>query len=110
MALLQEGHLMKRAKPVHQNQRPADAIDEIVLLNRTMTGPLPDQEMNKTLGELYAATVALTHIPSQTAGDLNHKLDILCQRLREFLDPTDRGGVLTALLAHSIQDDLKRLA
>jgi hypothetical protein len=54
------------------------------------------------------AAARLAQAPATSTGDLSLKLDVLCRRLREFLDPDDRGGVLTALLAESIRDDVFR--
>jgi hypothetical protein len=103
---------MKRTKPVSRNKRSpvADKIDEINTLTRAIAAPVPDREMNRLLDELFAATTALTHFPSQTVSDLDRKLDILCRRLREFLEPDDHAAVLTYLLAQNIREEVQVLS
>jgi hypothetical protein len=88
----------------------ANKIGEINALTRSIAGPLTDATMNVRLEELFAATVSLTHFPAASFADLDHKLDILCRRLREFLDPDDRGATLTYLLAQAIREEVQTLS
>jgi hypothetical protein len=85
-----------------------DLAREIEVLERKIAYPASDQTMNRRVEALFAATASLAQAPAATTGDRGRKLDVLCQRLREFLDPDDRGDVLTALLAESIGDDLRK--
>jgi hypothetical protein len=82
-------------------------VRNIEALERKIAQPASDQTMNRRIAALFAATASLAQAPATSANDLALKLDILCRRLREFLDPDDRGGVLTALLAESIRDDCR---
>lgn len=84
----------------------ARLLNEIALVTREMHGVVSDKKMNQLAEELFAATANLAHAPAVTEKDLAAKLEVLCQRLREFLDPDQRGKVLTVLLAESIRDDV----
>jgi hypothetical protein len=79
---------------------------KIARLTYAVAQPAKDAEMDRRLDELFAATASLTQLPAREAADIHLKLDVLCRRLREFLDPEDRGAVLTHLLAESIREDL----
>ena len=79
--------------------------DEIAALTRATAFPQPDDEMTATVEELITIIGRLAHAPSLTAIDLDRKLSVLCRRLRDHLDPDDRGAVLTYLLAEAVRDD-----
>lgn len=83
--------------------RLASSLEETLLATR---GSLPDEVMNERLGEACATTTRIAQVPATTVADLSLKLSVLCRRLRDDLDADDRCGVLTALLAESIRDDL----
>ena len=74
--------------------------------HQTMLGPHTDQSMNDLVDEAFLCTTRISQAPAASIDDLALKLTVLCRRLREHLDPDDRGGVLTALLAESIRDDV----
>jgi hypothetical protein len=97
----------RREKPV---TLIADLYAHIVTLERLTMGPLPDTEMNDRVAELFVATASMAHAAAADTADLELKFRVLCRRLGEFLDPDDRGGVLTYLLAASIRDDLGLLS
>jgi hypothetical protein len=61
--------------------------------------------MNEHLDELSTTICRLAHAPALSAADLDLKLSALCRRLRDNLDPDDRGAVLTYLLAEAVRDD-----
>lgn len=73
---------------------------------QTMLRPHTDQSMNDLVDEAFLCTTRISQAPGASIGDLGLKVTVLCRRLREHLDPDDRGGVLTALLAESIRDDV----
>ena len=79
--------------------------DEIAALTRATAFPQSDDAMNERLDELFTAVCRLTHAPALTTTDLDLKLSTLCRRLRDNLDPDDRGAVLTYLLAEAVRDD-----
>ena len=103
---------MKRTQRTkHPAKSPvADKIGEINALTLSIAGPLSDAEMNARLEELFAATVSLTHFHARSFADLDHKLDILCRRLREFLEPDDHSSTLTYLLAQTIREEVQTLS
>jgi hypothetical protein len=78
---------------------------KIARLTYAVAQPATDAEVNRRLDELFAATASLAQLPAREPADIDLKLDVLCRRLREFLDPQDRGAVLTYLLAVSIRED-----
>jgi hypothetical protein len=79
---------------------------QVIKLINAIAIPQSDEAMNQALSELFAATTNLANSPTINPKDLNLKLDILCRRLRDHLDPDDRGSVLTYLLAASIREEL----
>ncbi len=80
---------------------------EIETLYRDTAHPAPDAEMNARVAALFEAITKLAQVPATNPAELLLKLDVLCRRLGEYLDPTDWGGVLTYLLATSIQNDCR---
>jgi len=54
-------------------------------------------------------TQKLVHAPSLDIDDIEHKLALLCRRLRADIGTAYRDEWLTYLLAESIRDDLCRL-
>ena len=88
----------------------AVAAQRIADLARDTAGPATDREMNARIEGLFTASVNLVQAPSRDATDLDRKLTVLCQRLREFLDPDDHGRVLTYVLAETIRDEHRILA
>ncbi len=71
--------------------------------------PSSDDEMNERVEVLFTTTTRIAQAPAGNLAEITLKLNLLCRRLRDHLEPDDRGGVLTALLAESIRDDLERL-
>ena len=82
---------------------------EIETLYRDTAQPAPDDEMNARVAALFEAITKLAQAPATKPAELVLKLDVLCRRLGEYLDPADWGGVLTYLLATSIRDDCRLL-
>ncbi len=78
---------------------------EVVRCMRAVNQPASDDEMSERVEELFAVVTHLAQAPVQVPWDLGLKLAVLCGRLREGLDPEDRGAVLTYLLAELIRDD-----
>lgn len=78
-------------------------------LSRATARPAPDAEMLRRVGDLYSAVTRLAQAPATDPAELLLKIEVLCRRLREDLDPLDRGSALTHLLAASIRDDCRAL-
>lgn len=83
---------------------------EVARCMRAVNHPAPDDVMSAWIEELFAAVTRLAQAPAQKPSDLGLKLAVLCSRLREGLDPEDRGAVLTYLLAESIRGDIGTLS
>lgn len=79
--------------------------DEVAALTRATAFPQSDDVMTARVDALFTVSTRLSQAPSLTAVDLDLKLSVLCRRLRDQLDPDDRGGVLTYLLAEAVRDD-----
>ena len=79
---------------------------ELAELVAEMAQPLTDGDMARVIEAYYAKTASLAQIPSRTADDIDRKVDVLCLRLREFLEPDDMPAVVTYLLAESIRQDI----
>ena len=83
---------------------------EVSALTRATAFPQSDDAMTARVDALFTVSTRLSQAPSLTAADLYLKLSVLCHRLRDQLDPDDRGGVLTYLLAEAVRDDHLLLA
>jgi hypothetical protein len=82
---------------------------KLVQKEQPVTG-LSDQARAERNDEITDLVGSLVRLPASTLTDVADKLAVLCSRLRaEGLSPTSPTGALTALLAESAQDDLKRL-
>ncbi len=94
-----------------ENNSPETPVErlcrKIETLYRDTARPAPDDEMNARVATLFEAITRLAQAPATNPAEQVLKLDILCRRLGEYLDPADWGGVLTYLLAASIRDDCK---
>ena len=83
--------------------------DEIAALTRTTAAPQSDAATNARIDELFDLTIRLAQAPVLSAADLDLKLAVLCRRLREHLEPDNRGAVLTYLLAEAVRYDVSLL-
>lgn len=93
-----------------QNSLVQRLHDEVAALTRATALPQTDEAMTTRLDQLFGAACRLAQAPAVTATDLDLKLAVLCRRLREHLDPDDRGAVLTYLLAEAVRDEHSLLA
>jgi hypothetical protein len=84
-------------------------MGDIAAITRQMAGSRTDHHMNRHAEELFTAITSLAHAPATNGKDLAAKLEVLCRRLREFVNPDQRGEVLTVLLAESIRDEVSVL-
>jgi hypothetical protein len=71
----------------------------------SIASPASDERMGTLLDELFVVITRLAQAPARDAKDLSMKLDVLCRRLREDVDPENRGDVLTYLLTEAIRGD-----
>lgn len=95
---------------------PADASElvrlaaELAAVEARLAGPLEEGALAPLLerAEVLSRSVALA--PPRGLRELALKLDLLCARLRQTVDPGEPRAVLTYILAESARDDLRRLA
>lgn len=80
--------------------------DESLAQRRALVRPCPDEEMNEGLEALSFIATNMANAPSQNTADLHRKMEVLCCRLRENLNPEYQGEFLNYLLADSIRNDL----
>lgn len=103
---------MAKRKPARRTKRPNQMTlvqrlyRDAQIQRRALTRPCPDKEMNAGLELLFTLTASIASAPSETAHDLRLKIEVLCARLREHLQPEHEGELLDYLLADSIRDDL----
>ncbi len=72
---------------------------------RAANQPGSDEEIADRLDEAFRVMTLLAQAPAEIEADVDLKFAALCGRLREDLDPEDRGAVLTYLLAESLRAD-----